>query len=111
MSDHYDRYSGMEKLLGTDTIYRQAAIDAVSDVCFELRGVFGRCEDALKALPSAQPERKTGKWNMCYDDDAPQDGIWFCSVCGYARFVDDISPQKFCPNCGADMRGENDETD
>ena len=39
-----------------DTISRQAAIDAVSDACFELRGVFGRCEDALKALPSAQPE-------------------------------------------------------
>jgi len=39
-----------------DTISRQAAIDAVSDACFELRGVFGRCEDALKALPPAQPE-------------------------------------------------------
>jgi len=40
----------------SDLISRQAAIDAVSDACFELRGVFGRCEDALKALPSAQPE-------------------------------------------------------
>lgn len=39
-----------------DLIDRQAAIDAVSEACFELRGVFGRCEDALKALPSAQPE-------------------------------------------------------
>ena len=40
-----------------DTISRQMAIDAVSDACFELRGVFWRCEDALKALPSAQPEQ------------------------------------------------------
>ena len=42
-----------------DLISRKAAIDAVSDACFELRGVFGDCEDALKALPSAQPERLT----------------------------------------------------
>jgi len=40
----------------SECISRQAAIDAVSEACFELRGVFGRCEDALKALPSAQPE-------------------------------------------------------
>lgn len=38
-----------------DLISRQSAIDAVSHACFELRGVFGRCEDALKALPSAKP--------------------------------------------------------
>ena len=37
-------------------ISRQAAIDAVSEACFELRGVFERCEDALKALPSVQPD-------------------------------------------------------
>ena len=55
---------------------------------------------AIKALEETP---KTGKWNMCYDDDAPQDGIWFCSVCGYARLVDDIFPQNFCPQCGARM--------
>lgn len=60
-------------------------------------------------FPSESPERKTGTWNMCYDDDAPQDGIWLCSVCGYARLVDDISPQKYCPNCGARMMKEDNE--
>ena len=38
--------------MSNDLINRQAAIDAVSEACFELRGVFGRCEDALKALPT-----------------------------------------------------------
>lgn len=61
---------------------------------------------AIKAL---EEQPKTGEWDMCYDDDAPQDGVWFCSVCGYARLVDDISPQNFCPNCGADMRGNASE--
>lgn len=40
-----------------DTISRQAAIDAVSEACFELRGIFKECEERLLALPSAQPER------------------------------------------------------
>ena len=61
-------------------------------------------EHTIKNIPTAQ--LKTGKWDICYDDDAPQDGIWLCSVCGYARLVDDISPQNYCPNCGAKMRGE-----
>ena len=48
-----------------DCISRKTAIDAVSDACFELRGVFGRCEDALKALPSAQPEIKPISYQDC----------------------------------------------
>lgn len=39
-----------------DSISRQAAIDAASYECGELRGVFGRIEERLKALPSAQLE-------------------------------------------------------
>lgn len=34
-------------------IRKEDAIDTVSKACFELRGVFGRCEDAIKALPPA----------------------------------------------------------
>ena len=37
-----------------DSIDRQAAIDAVSRGCQELRGVFARCEKNLNELPSAQ---------------------------------------------------------
>lgn len=45
-----------------DLISRQAAIDAASYECGELRGVFGRIEERLKALPSAQPERRFDEW-------------------------------------------------
>ena len=31
-----------------------------------------------------------------------------CSVCGVV-FEDDFSRFNYCPNCGADMRGEQDE--
>ena len=39
-----------------DCISRKAAIDAVSKGCQEWRGIFGRCEENILALPSAQPE-------------------------------------------------------
>lgn len=63
--------------------------------------------------PTVQPERKTGHWVEIGDE--PYDE-WECDVCGFA--IDGsgcIDPEeyrdvyKFCPNCGADMRGEQDE--
>lgn len=55
----------------------------------------------LNALPSAEPERKKGKW-WHYE------GMLTCSECGM-EFYDDIEEYcgddvpKFCPDCGAEM--------
>lgn len=55
-------------------------------------------------LPSVEPERRKGQWVGN-----------FCSCCGlskyyFLRMVDDecapFGMWNFCPNCGADMRGE-----
>ena len=66
----------------------------------------------VEALPSAQPERKTGqlKYESAYN--------WFrCNVCRkiypseFMQYFDSCQYQpgfNFCPNCGADMRGEED---
>lgn len=59
------------------------------------------CEAVDMAIEAL--ERKYGEWIILYDEDSPQDGIWKCSVCGYTRPVDDITPINYCPNCGADM--------
>lgn len=96
----------------SDTIYRQEAIIAASEACAELRGVFERCEDALNALPSAQPKRRMGKWNTYYHG-----GVEFsysCNQCGYSapyyifggEHVQKKTP--FCPICGAEMEKSND---
>lgn len=81
--------------------------EAINELNY-IKESFAKCELSYEALDMAiktlQEQPKTGEWNMCYDDDAPQDGIWFCSVCGYARFVDDTFPQNFCPNCGCRMK-------
>lgn len=57
----------------------------------------------IMRFPSAQPERKKGHWCDCW-----------CSECGWSfevesGFAGDPTRFLFCPNCGADMRGEQDE--
>ena len=82
-----------------DTISRQAAIDAVSRGCQELRGVFARCEKNLNALPSAE---RYGRWILGGEIGWPK---WTCSVCG----GDGRGDYDICPWCGAKM-DEPDDT-
>jgi hypothetical protein len=97
-----------------DLIDRQAAIDAVQKYKCEHGYDYADCaydiEKDLKALPSAQPERKKGKW--IYGEDDGQDG-WYCSECnGFVPWdyeyyglknIDFIDDFKVCPFCEADM--------
>jgi len=101
----------------SDTISRQAAIDALCDYLVEKR-----CPDdgtltcrlieneVINKLPSVQPERKTGHWIAI----TSRNNTYKCSVCG--RLLTNITDGKnkvaknypYC-HCGADMRGgEND---
>lgn len=78
-----------------------------------------RATDRLPDCPLSEvPERKKGKWI-----DAEWENINTgekrkgrrCSVCGNGYFRYDVSVNtvsdipNFCPNCGADMRGEQNE--
>lgn len=103
----------------TDLISRQAAIDAIQkdretswkDLENDDVEYRNGCDDGyaysmqiISELPSV--ERKKGKWI-----GEPKDGIeamFFkpkCSVCGF----ESADGKNYCPNCGADMRGEDDE--
>lgn len=60
------------------------------------------CKWVLEKVPSAQPERKQGRWvNRSLNILYPESIRYICSVCGKYSYSYD-----FCPNCGADMRGE-----
>ena len=95
--------------------------DAVSraDVEIEivnlLKGVFVEYEDIAKKvaarLPSVTPKRKTGKW---IDAVIPNDNgglpVQVCDQCNtFFPLAYTGGGHRFCPNCGADMRGEQDE--
>ena len=47
----------------------------------------------------AEPERKKGEWILKPNIY----GVAYCSECDYELHTDNTN---YCPNCGADMRGE-----
>lgn len=49
-------------------------------------------------------ERPKGKWIKKVDDVGFVSHI--CSRCGFELELEDCSDSYFCPNCGADMRGD-----
>lgn len=88
-----------------DLISRQAAIDAYGDWYVEEgteEGFIGTVKQLLEGLPSAQPERIRGRWI----EKLHVHGVAYCSLCDYELHTNDTN---FCPNCGADMRGEQNE--
>ena len=119
MSDHYDRYNGMEKLLGTDLATKRTVkgfpIDAdllmlkaeeeygirARDRLYELIRTMPKYE-----LPPVQPKRGkwidrgwTGDWQYLTDG---RGNCWrniICSECGESVRHE----SNFCPNCGAKM--------
>jgi Zn finger protein HypA/HybF involved in hydrogenase expression len=91
----------------SNLIDRQAAIAAIDKEQKEI-GVsdvsamyaYSKCKAIIKQLPPAQPKR--GKWVY-------QMGKIKCDQCLRAiRRIDHDGLLNFCPNCGADMRGEQD---
>ena len=60
----------------------------------------------IKSLPSVQPERKTGRWIKT----ARWGRVYYCNQCRNYLDFDGVNAGRgstnFCPNCGADMRGE-----
>ena len=60
--------------------------------------------ETLKSLPSIEPRK--GRWIGEEEDER-----CFCSKCGYSNLYVEVyafDGYKFCPNCGADMRGDKD---
>ena len=93
----------------SDLISRQDAIDILTSAVERCKGIYGDLGGAvsgarefIKSLPSAEPERKKGRW---IDTDNYYQR-WKCSECGcHTR---DAEPN-YCPNCGAKMEMRNDE--
>lgn len=101
-----------------DTIYRDEAVE----ICERWRQRAKKLHDRdgwymadillrfIEELPPAN--RPRGEWIRINGDwiDGPCGARYFpirCSVCGYSTYDDDAT--KYCPNCGARMKGADDE--
>ncbi len=71
--------------------------------------------DALNMAIEALSAQKQGEWNFIGDD------MFECTECGilytskqlgtWKRYTTDVEFPNYCPNCGADMRGEENNAD
>ena len=103
----------------SDTIYRQAAIDALADMhckSDEDGYVWIIRSDAwarIDALPAVTPKQEHGKWEEKAVSDEKVIDEWQsarCSACGKyhtAPYMYYFNNYNFCPNCGARMTKED----
>ena len=104
--------------MSEDLIRRSDAIKAL-DANFTIKGkentqtVLNYLElvrTRIEGAPTIEPKR--GKW-IDLNDKWGFEGTFKCSACGELWSLIDGTPQdngmNFCPNCGADMRGKDDE--
>lgn len=108
---------GFEEVMQMDDlISRQAVLSLAKDVTLE-GGAKHRCVDATEIclLPSAQ---RKGKWLEKEVISVYENGFQLqsckCSECGRydtSPYVYYFSEPNFCSYCGADIRGEQNETD
>ena len=70
------------------------------------------CMDELMAMIADRPQ---GEWYQIKDHKVMGEGyLWHCSLCGHRVYQDssaDYPTENYCPNCGARMKGADDETD
>jgi hypothetical protein len=113
-----------------DLISRQAAIDVIDVLCQEHRyGIpgkaetysqynyawqeaLGSAEGAIGNLPSAEPERKRGKWIPIQRTFFSKKVVQVkCSECGNLLDLIGVNcgrgDANYCPNCGAKMEGSD----
>ena len=91
-----------------DSISRQAAIDSFPEdaLVWDISDGYiapHYVRKILETLPSAQPQRMRGEWIDVTKTGGAE--LWKCSECGELELEDSC----FCPNCGADMREEEQE--
>lgn len=67
-------------------------------------GFIGTIEALVNAMPSVQPERKTGKWIYTGEDDGNGNAYCNCSICGAGENHSRQVKVRYCWNCGAEMR-------
>ena len=110
MSDLISRQAAIDAI--EKNAYRHTYLDQIIDIVSELPPAQPEVLACGEGVLNAQPERKKGNW-IKRDVSRQIHGIscsapnWQCSVCKKWWFHngEGLKWYKFCPECGADMRG------
>ena len=94
----------------SDTVYRKDVNKTICDFfdgmletdTFEVKDILNEIDN----LPSATPEREKGEWLFVHPLQTSDMGAYMCSQCKKGDFDIEPSSYKFCPYCGAEMKGE-----
>lgn len=93
----------MSRLIDADALHKRIKAKNTSNAM--MRVMKAECLAEIDDAPTIEPERKTGRW--IYEEVIHG----HCSCCGFLAIYQetDVFGYDFCPNCGADMRGEQNE--
>lgn len=86
---------------------REEALKHLKQIQMLCHEVTGKDIEALSMAIEVlqEPERKKGRW-----EDFGDNNSYRCTACGEIWILNDGTPEEnnmnYCPNCGADMRGE-----
>lgn len=92
----------------------------IGEILVDVSKMHITAEDGIEKIRSylvrmKKPEREKGKW-IYGEDEYGIDG-YRCDKCGFFvlwdyghNFINYIGNYNFCPSCGADMRGEENDT-
>ena len=97
-----------------DAISRATVLEIYSDLYWmderllNFKDELDKVYEKLRNVPSVIPKAKEGEWIA--DRDSYDTGCYTCSNCGvYWQFTDDTRGSAYCPNCGAKMKGAEDD--
>ena len=93
----------MKDAIDSTTWYHQNRNKYMVEGASDAETAWFKAEDVFKAIenvPTAQPERKKGKWKL------NKDGNWACPFCEFDPYHDNMKGMNYCPNCGAQMEVE-----
>lgn len=90
----------MSRLIDADALHKRIKAKNTSNAM--MRVMKAECLAEIDDAPTIEPERKKGEWTKNNS----------CPFCGFLPWYErDIHTLSFCPNCGADMRGEKHDAD
>ena len=107
MVDEIANLKALEQEPCEDAVSRQAVLDLIRDENSALKDIFithcagEELSKQINKLQSVQPKAKTGHW---VQREVRGDLALYCSECETG--LDVYYHYSFCPNCGAEMKGE-----